>query len=71
MATVKLSVFPRPNKLSFGSNPASPQLTQVLPVEGRLTQQLCKTGHIPEAQVDSLTRQRVHTMRSVPAKKKS
>lgn len=52
----------------FGKTSSSPQLTQVLPAEGRLTQQLCETGHVPEAQVDSLTRQRVHAMSSVPAK---
>lgn len=43
------------------------RLTEVLPVEGCLTQELCETGDIPEAQVDSLTRQRMHTVSCVPA----
>lgn len=43
------------------------RLTKVLPVEGCLAQQLCETGDIPEAQVDSLTRQRMHTVSCIPA----
>lgn len=69
VATVNLSAFLRQDELCSGFRPASPQLTQVLAVEGRLTQQLCETGHVPEAQVDSLTRQRVHAMSSVAAKR--
>lgn len=42
-------------------------LTQVLPVEGRLAQELRETSDIPKAQVGSLTRQRVHTMGCIPA----
>lgn len=55
------------NELRYGFKLASPRLTQVLPAEGGLTQVLCETGHVPEAQVDSLTRQRMHTMSSVTA----
>lgn len=54
-------------ELRYGFKLASRRLTQVLPAEGGLTQVLCETGHVPKAQVDSLTRQRMHTMSSVTA----
>ena len=43
-------------------------LTQVLPVKGRLAQELREASHIPKAQVGSLTRQRMDTMGCIPAK---
>lgn len=42
-------------------------LTQVLPVKGRLAQELREASHIPEAQVGSLTRQRMDAMGCIPA----
>lgn len=42
-------------------------LTQVLPVKGRLAQELCEARHVPKAEVDSLTRQRMHAMGRIPA----
>lgn len=42
-------------------------LTQVLPVKGRLAQELREARHIPKAEVDSLTCQRMHAMGCIPA----
>lgn len=42
-------------------------LTQVSPIEGRLAQEPREAGHIPKAQVDPLTSQRMHTMGCIAA----
>lgn len=42
-------------------------LTQVLPVKGRLAQEVCEARHVPKAEVDSLTCQRMHAMGRIPA----
>lgn len=43
-------------------------LTQVLPVKGRLAQELREASHVPKAQVGSLTCQRMDAMGCIPAK---
>lgn len=44
-------------------------LTQVFPIKGRLAQEPCEAGHIPKAQVDPLTGQRMNTMGCITAQK--